>query len=55
MMCPDHIRREIERTLREPSPDVELIRVLLELAPPDSLDVIELRRALAVELRRRAA
>lgn len=55
MMCPDQIRLEIERTLREPSPDVALILGLLELAPPDSLETIELRRALDVELRRRAA
>ncbi|MEZ4375500.1 MAG: hypothetical protein R3B07_32110 [Polyangiaceae bacterium] len=49
------VRREIERTLREPSPDVELAAWLLDLAPPDSLEAIELRRALADELRRRAA
>lgn len=45
-------RREVERTLREPAPDVQLAAWLLSLAPADSLAAIELRRLLSQTPRR---
>ncbi|MEZ4230884.1 MAG: hypothetical protein R3B89_17045 [Polyangiaceae bacterium] len=52
-MSPDQLRLEVERTLREPAPDVELAAWLLSMAPAESLEAVELRRVLSLELRRR--
>lgn len=53
-MTADTVRLELERTLREPSPNVELAAWLLSLAPAESMEAIELRRLLSQSPRREA-
>lgn len=53
-MNADTMRLEVERTLREPSPNVELAAWLLEQSPAESMEAIELRRLLSTTMRRRA-
>lgn len=50
-LSPHDLRLEVERTLREPAPDVELAAWLLSQSPADSLEAIELRRVLSQTLR----
>lgn len=50
-MSPHDLRLEVERTLREPAPDVDLAAGLLSQSPADSLEAIELRRVLSQTLR----
>lgn len=52
-MSPHELRLEVERTLREPRPSLELASWLLSMAPAESLEAVELRRVLSLELRRR--